>query len=84
MNQNNSIGILGFLGLIFVTLKLCGVITWSWILVTMPFWIGVVIALLFCIIMWLCVLCLRLITPILLYRQKKFRQNICKRFPNAK
>jgi len=26
--------------LIFLVLKLCGIITWSWWLVTMPLWIG--------------------------------------------
>jgi hypothetical protein len=29
----------GLLGLIFVTLKLCGVIDWSWWWVTLPFWL---------------------------------------------
>ena len=46
MSENNvsmefggqGIGVLGLLGLIFVTLKLCGVITWSWWWVTIPFW----------------------------------------------
>lgn len=28
------------LGLIFITLKLCGVITWSWWWVTAPLWGG--------------------------------------------
>jgi len=27
------------LGLIFITLKLCGVIGWSWWLVTLPIWL---------------------------------------------
>lgn len=37
-----SIGILGILGLIFITLKLTGYINWSWWWVTLPFWgIGV-------------------------------------------
>lgn len=31
-------GILGLLGVLFVGLKLTGYITWSWVLVTMPFW----------------------------------------------
>jgi hypothetical protein len=30
--------ILGILGLIFITLKLCGVIGWSWWAVLAPFW----------------------------------------------
>lgn len=28
------------LGIVFVTLKLCGVIGWSWWWVTLPFWIA--------------------------------------------
>lgn len=35
---NNGIGLATVLGLIFVTLKLCGVIDWSWWWVTLPFW----------------------------------------------
>lgn len=31
---------LGLLGVVFVTLKLCGVIDWSWWAVTAPFWGG--------------------------------------------
>lgn len=30
------------LGLIFITLKLCGVIGWSWLWVLAPFWIPLV------------------------------------------
>ena len=39
-NSSNSGGItvLGLLGIVFVTLKLCGVIDWSWWWVTAPFW----------------------------------------------
>lgn len=41
MNQSNSsggIGIMGVLGVVFLVLKLCHVITWSWWLVTLPWW----------------------------------------------
>lgn len=31
--------IVGLLGLIFITLKLTGYITWSWLWVLSPFWI---------------------------------------------
>jgi len=34
---------LGFLGLIFITLKLSHVIAWSWWWVTAPFWGGLAI-----------------------------------------
>ena len=40
-----QVGILGILGCIFVTLKLCDVITWSWWLVTLPFWGSIVLGL---------------------------------------
>lgn len=37
--KSNGIGFLGVLALIFITLKLLGVITWSWMLVLAPIWI---------------------------------------------
>lgn len=39
-----SIGIGGALFLVFLVLKLCGVIAWSWLWVTAPLWIGLVLA----------------------------------------
>jgi hypothetical protein len=53
--KTNSIGISGILGVVFVTLKLTGYITWSWWWVTLPFWWGIAIAplvLVIAIIMW--------------------------------
>jgi hypothetical protein len=47
MSRNNSsssgIGFGGLLALLFIALKLCGVIDWSWWWVLSPIWIGVVI-----------------------------------------
>lgn len=43
-STNSGIGILGVLGIIFVTLKLLGigeVAAWSWWWVTAPFWAGI-------------------------------------------
>ena len=40
-----QVGILGILGCIFITLKLCNVIDWSWWLVTLPFWGSIVLGL---------------------------------------
>lgn len=44
MSESNAssggIGIAGLLGVLFVALKLIGVIDWSWWYVTMPFWLG--------------------------------------------
>lgn len=53
--SSNSGGIttVGLLGVVFVTLKLCGVIDWSWWMVTMPFWISLAIILVAVILMYL-------------------------------
>jgi hypothetical protein len=43
MSQSNSSGGIGFIGLLtvlFIGLKLTGHITWSWIWVLSPLWIG--------------------------------------------
>lgn len=45
----NGVGVFGLLGILFVGLKLCDVIGWSWWLVTLPFWGGT--ALFFAIIL---------------------------------
>lgn len=45
-SSSGGIGVLGLLGVVFVTLKLCGVIDWSWWYVTMPFWGGFALILL--------------------------------------
>ena len=40
-----SIGFTGLLGLVFIILKLCGVISWSWLWVLAPLWIPLALAL---------------------------------------
>jgi phosphoglycerol transferase MdoB-like AlkP superfamily enzyme len=48
-NSNSSssgISVLSLLGVAFVILKLCKVITWSWWWVTLPFWGGLALVLL--------------------------------------
>ena len=45
-SNNNSSSRLGFfsvLQLIFIVLKLCGIINWSWIWVLSPIWIGTIL-----------------------------------------
>ena len=43
-NKNSGgISFLGLLGIVFITLKLCKIIDWSWWCVTMPLWGGVVL-----------------------------------------
>ncbi len=44
-NSRNGIGFTGLLTIAFIVLKLCGVITWSWVWVLSPIWISVGIAL---------------------------------------
>lgn len=42
-----SIGLVSILGVVFIVLKLCGVINWSWWWVLAPFWgqlvVGIII-----------------------------------------
>lgn len=45
-SSSSGIGILGLLGVVFITLKLTGVIAWSWWWVTAPFWGGFALLLL--------------------------------------
>lgn len=42
-NTSTGVGFLGLLGIVFITLKLCHVITWSWWLVLLPLWVPIVI-----------------------------------------
>ncbi len=45
VQSSGGIGILGLLGVLFVGLKLGGIITWSWWYVTLPFWGGLALVL---------------------------------------
>ena len=54
-NENNNaksggIGFCGLLTIAFIVLKLCGVITWSWVWVLAPLWISIIFSLLIIII----------------------------------
>ena len=52
-NKNTSISGISFAGLLtiaFIVLKLCGVITWSWLWVLSPLWITITLALIIIII----------------------------------
>ena len=56
-NKSSSgagIGFTGLLTLIFITLKLVGVIDWSWLWVLSPIWISLVIVVICLIIIFLC------------------------------
>jgi len=43
-SSTGGVGIVGLLGLLFITLKLTGQIDWSWWWVLLPFWGGLAIA----------------------------------------
>lgn len=40
---NGGIGFVGLLTIVFITLKLCGVISWGWIWVLSPLWIPAIV-----------------------------------------
>jgi len=44
VSSTGGVGVAGLLGLLFVALKLIGIITWSWWWVTAPFWIPFALA----------------------------------------
>lgn len=44
-SSSGGLGLFSVLGIVFVMLKLCGVIHWSWWWVTAPFWGGLALAL---------------------------------------
>ena len=52
-SASSGIGFTGLLAIVFITLKLCNVITWSWWWVLSPLWITgvIVIVILFFILM---------------------------------
>ena len=52
MSDSSSGLVLGLLGVVFVALKLLGVITWSWWWVTAPFWGGLLVGIAFLLLCW--------------------------------
>jgi hypothetical protein len=56
-SSSSSVSFASLLFLLFLTLKLCGVISWSWWLVTAPLWGGaaIVLAIAFCVIIFACI-----------------------------
>lgn len=49
-NKKGGIGFCGLLTIVFITLKLCGVITWSWVWILAPVWIPIVLGLVIIVI----------------------------------
>lgn len=52
-NYSSGIGLPGILTVLFIALKLCGVIDWSWVWVLSPLWIplSLMLFLMFCVVM---------------------------------
>lgn len=48
--KGGGVGILTVIGIVFIILKLCKLITWSWIWVLAPFWTPVVLVIIIIII----------------------------------
>jgi hypothetical protein len=65
--SSSGIGVAGLLGVAFVVLKLTGVINWSWWYVTMPFWGGLVIALIILAVIGIGYICVH-------FREKQLRK----------
>ena len=52
--SNTGVGILGVLLIIFIVLKLVGVVTWSWWIVLIPLWIEIgLLIIVILVILWL-------------------------------
>lgn len=49
-SSSSGIGILGVLQIVFLVLKLTGLITWSWTVVLIPLWINLVMLVIFLIV----------------------------------
>ena len=51
--SSGGIGFCGLLFIVFLILKLCGVITWSWWWVTAPLWIPVALFVGICLVVFI-------------------------------
>ena len=58
-NTNTGIGFCGLLTIVFIILKLCKVITWSWWWVLSPLWISWVMLFIIGILVGLVYLCIK-------------------------
>lgn len=50
--SSGGLGLSGILGIVFIILKLVGVINWSWFWVLSPFWIGPALIVLIFIVLY--------------------------------
>ncbi len=70
-SAGGGIGFFGILGLIFITLKLCGVINWSWIWVLAPLWIPAAITFTMSVLIAIILLIAAVVVMILDHLDKK-------------
>ena len=52
-NGSKGVGFVGLLTIVFIVLKLCNVIDWSWLWVLSPLWISAIITVLIVVIFFL-------------------------------
>lgn len=50
---NGGIGFVGLLTIVFIVLKLCGVISWGWIWVLSPLWIPAIVLVMIIVVLWI-------------------------------
>jgi hypothetical protein len=50
-NRNGGIGFFGLLGIVFIVLKLTGVIKWAWVWVLAPIWGSIALALILILVL---------------------------------
>lgn len=58
-NSSSGIGLPTALFIVFLVLKLTGVIAWSWWWVTAPLWIGLALAILVLVAILICVIIMK-------------------------
>ena len=55
-NSSGGIGFVGLLTIVFIVLKLCGVISWSWGWVLSPIWISAILVVAI-LVVWIVIAC---------------------------
>lgn len=53
-NTSGGIGFVGLLTIVFIVLKLCKVIEWSWLWVLSPIWLYVIYIFVFAVVIVIC------------------------------
>lgn len=59
MKESGGAGLATVIGIVFIILKLVGVIAWSWWWVLSPFWIPLGLALVIAIVSWVAILIIK-------------------------